>query len=105
MITACIMLCTRCRRWTSYKSNKKGGVKRIDTVCRVCSARIRHTHHPHAFTTFQGVKMRWGASGSGTYQSWSSIKDLIQCNPKEIHKLASEKNKRIQERIREDSLK
>jgi hypothetical protein len=96
-VEACVMLCTKCRQWTSYKSSK-GGVKRIDTQCKVCGVRLRHTHNPKPFTTFQNTKMRWGRVGSGGYQTWSSIKDLIQCNPNECNKLASEMNKRIQER-------
>jgi hypothetical protein len=98
MIEACIMLCARCRKWTSYKSSK-GGVKRIDTVCKVCGARIRHTHRPKPYTTFQNVKLRWGHIGSGGYQSWSSIRDLIVVyNPNQVHKLASKMNKEIQKR-------
>lgn len=91
-------MCARCGRWTAYRATK-GGQKRIDTVCRVCGARMRHTHRPQPFTQFQGVKMRWGLRGKGSYQSFSSVKDLIQCDPKVAAKLARRKNIAIQKAI------
>tara|TARA_Y100000401_G_scaffold102852_1_gene93448 strand:+ start:292 stop:573 length:282 start_codon:yes stop_codon:yes gene_type:complete len=68
-------------------------------VCKVCGARIRHTHRPKPYTTFQNVKLRWGHIGSGGYQSWSSIRDLIIVdNPKYVHAMARFRNLEIQRR-------
>jgi hypothetical protein len=97
-LKACVMLCKKCQKWTAYKSTK-GGVKRIDTICKVCGSRIRHTHRPRPFTRFQGIKLRYGSIGSGGYQSFSSILDLIPIyDDKNPNKMASRMNKDIQRR-------
>jgi len=97
-LKACVMLCKKCKKWTAYKSTK-GGVERIDTICKICGARIRHTHRPRPFTRFQGVKLRWGVRGKGAYQSFSSILDLIPIHDnKNPNKMASKLNKDIQKR-------
>lgn len=97
MINACVMLCARCRMWTSYKSSK-GGVKRIDTICRVCGSRLRHTYKNKPYTIFQGVKLRYAPIGKGGYQSWNSILDIIPVYAENPHELASLLNKKLQSR-------
>lgn len=50
---SCALHCKRCGWWSGYDSTKEG-VKHIDTICCVCSARLRHSprsrnpaHHPY----------------------------------------------------------
>ena len=95
-VKACIMRCKKCRKWTAYKSSK-GGVERIDTICKVCGARIRHTHRFKPYTMFQGVKLYYGI-GKGGYQRFSSIIDIIVCNNENPNVLASFMNQQEQKR-------
>ena len=90
------MRCRKCRKWTAYKSTK-GGVERIDTICKVCGARIRHTHRFKPYTMFQGVKLYYGI-GKGGYQRFRSIIDIIVCNNENPNFLASFMNKQEQKR-------
>lgn len=101
LIRAAVMLCRQCRFWTSYKSSKKGGVKEIDTLCRVCSARLRYTYRPLGWTWEFATVAPAHAVGSGGHNKSTSVCAILQVNPEEHnpHELASERNKQIQEQI------
>lgn len=91
-IRAALLLCARCRWYSSYRATK-GGVKHIDTICRVCGSRLRYTHRGQPFTLFQGVKLRWGSKGSGAHNRSRSVLDCVPCEPKKVHKMAAERNR------------
>ena len=38
-----LLKCRKCGKWSAWISRTKGGVKAIDTRCRCCRARLRHT--------------------------------------------------------------
>lgn len=38
-----LIKCRHCGKWTGWISRTKGGVKAIDTKCRCCHRRLRHT--------------------------------------------------------------
>lgn len=79
--------------------NLQKGVKRIDTICKVCGARLRHTHRFQPFSTFQGVKTYWGNIGKGGYQRYRSVKELIRCS--DSNNMARLYNQNIQRKIAE----
>ena len=95
MVEAAMLLCAKCKWWTAYKSTR-GGVNRIDTICRVCGARLRHTHRPRAYSTFQGIKLAYGPIGKGGYQRYRSVLNCIIVNPNKVMRLVSTRNKKIQ---------
>jgi hypothetical protein len=95
---AALLLCSTCKWWTGYRATK-GGQKRIDTICRVCGARLRYTHRPQGWAWgFKTVAPHY-AKGSGNHNKSQSVSVAIETEPKRVMKEASERNKLIQRRI------
>lgn len=92
-IERAVLLCARCRQFTGWISRTKGGVKRIDTRCSVCGARLKGT--PHFFRDRSRSKMGAYHPGRGAHNRTQSIARLIIYDTKVNVKLkASENNRR-----------
>ena len=85
-----VLLCRQCGWCSAWRSRKKGGQKTIDTPCRVCGARLRHTFSPDPDRNWSHYK------GRGAHTRRRSVSKAWQCSPKEVMKYASDLNKRRQ---------
>jgi hypothetical protein len=91
-IERALLLCARCGNWSGWISRTKGGVKRIDTICSCCSARLKGT--PDYFRDRGRQFINSYRPGRGAHNRGESIKRLIVMDSKVNVKLkASEMNR------------
>jgi hypothetical protein len=86
-----VLLCRQCGWFSAWRSRKKGGQRTIDTPCRVCGARLRHTFSPDPNRPRKSI-----THGRGAHTRRKSVSRAWQCSPKEVMKYASDLNKRRQ---------
>lgn len=99
-IEAALLSCIRCKYFTAYRSRKKGGVHMIDTLCRVCGSRLRHTARYQNYWTLQGVVLGF-RQGPGGHNVSRSVGNVIRCKPSEVNRLCAERNRSIKLSIAE----
>jgi hypothetical protein len=96
-ISRALLLCNSCRSWSGWISRTKGGVKRIDTRCSVCGARLKGT--PDYFRDTKRQYRHAYAPGRGAHNRGQSIKRMQVFDGNEpVKKMASERN-RSQRRV------
>jgi hypothetical protein len=91
-IERALLLCARCGNWSGWISRTKGGVKRIDTICSCCGARLKGT--PDYFRDRSRQFINAYRPGRGAHNRGQSIKRIIVHDAKVNVKLkASEYNR------------
>lgn len=74
-IQRALLLCAKCRKWSGWISRTKGGVKRIDTRCSPCGARLRGT--PDYWRDVNRQYRNAYRTGRGAHNRSESITRLI----------------------------
>jgi uncharacterized C2H2 Zn-finger protein len=74
-IKRALLLCAKCRKWSGWISRTKGGVKRIDTRCSPCGARLRGT--PDYWRDVNRQYRNAYRTGRGAHNRSESIARLI----------------------------
>jgi len=74
-IERALLLCAKCRKWSGWISRTKGGVKRIDTRCSPCGARLRGT--PDYWRDVNRQHRNAYQRGRGAHNRSESISKLI----------------------------
>ena len=74
-IERALLLCAKCRKWSGWISRTKGGVKRIDTRCSPCGARLRGT--PDYWRDIDRQYRNAYRKGRGAHNRSESILKLI----------------------------
>lgn len=93
-IKAALLKCAKCGWWTGFKSSK-GGVIQIDTICGVCSRRLRHTERRDRNRQYINCYRR----GRGAHNRTQSVSRCILSSPSSVKKDASRLNKSRQRSI------
>jgi hypothetical protein len=73
-----LLLCAKCRKWSGWISRTNGGVKRIDTRCSPCGARLRGT--PDYWRDVNRQYRNCYRNGRGAHNRSESIVKLIPVN-------------------------
>ena len=92
-IKRAMLLCAKCRKWSGWISRTNGGVKRIDTRCSPCGARLRGT--PDYWRDMDRQYRNAYRKGRGAHNRTESIIKLIPVNSDvPVKKLAGMYNKK-----------
>ena len=66
-----------CIRDRKKKKVSNGGVNRIDTICSVCGARLKHTERPQGWRWMMKTVSPANAKGSGGHNQQVSVLNCI----------------------------
>jgi hypothetical protein len=88
-----LIKCQRCGKWSGWISRTKGGVKRIDTTCSCCGARLRHTERRDSTRSYVNCYR----PGRGAHNRTISVSRFIPVGSNvDVKQLAAYKNKKGQ---------
>lgn len=106
-MTAFILQCNRCKWFHAYRVNRRtsrgerGGIYRIDTICSVCGARLRHTQRRHGWRWNLKTVAPANAKGSGGHNQQTSVLTVIPSIRSNVYVETRRLNKERQRRMAE----
>ena len=106
-MSAFILQCAKCRWFHAYRVNLKkkkpsnGGVIRIDTVCSVCGARLKHTERPQGWRWMMKTVAPAHAVGSGGHNQQVSVLRCMKIPRSQVYVETRKLNQNRQRRIAE----
>jgi len=101
---AALLRCRRCGWWTGWRTTKEDGVKHVDTVCSVCSSRLRFSYRHESWVWRNNVPTAY-AKGRGMWKkddasvmAYSIPRRGWRFDRRKVKDLAIERNKELQRR-------